>query len=599
MGSLGLPATTMAVRSAFALLCFALLCGLAASSVGQSETETELTKKEGEAAGNQVLVAEALESRVARGSKGNQNQRSKACRRDPQSNKCLRQKTRKNQKKGKTVRQGNRNNKGKRQKENKGNKKGKRGNKNRNKKTSGKTTQHGRKNKKGTKKIEKQIKKREKKLARKLKKTKKKENKENNKEKFARKGNTKASKASNATVNLTCLTTAIQLLKFQKDNVNNFLARHTRQQKQNALTTKKQGKKGEFAEPAARLIQAGGGNKSNLTCGGSTTSTGAKQLLNLTDLLDGCSAAIKDACTPPTGINQTFMAECFEKSKGFNTTLSGCVSTAMSGSDPCSCFTDAKLVGAMTKLKPCKGKDEAKLAAKARTKCLGQMRACNGYVETAGRLQYTCKYTADDLKKTLAQITANNATVAAAMAKVKALTGVEGSDGSSNSSRRAREVGEMAHEEENIAPMDAVQQLMGFQGRHLGKREIRAKRATFTCSSMTTAVQTCTTAVSSTPSGSTVISSCTIETTQTSITCSDAEKTALQTISNTLIVAQRIFTAFTISILSELSESAGATPSTSELESLVNEITTGTSTKAASSRNRNMLRQLVLDKMKN
>merc|ERR1719460_2455698 len=398
-----------------------------------------------------------------------------------------------------------------------------------------------------------------------------------------------------STVNLTCLTTAIQLLKFQKDNVNNFLARHTRQIKQNALTTKKQGKKGEFAEPAARLIQAGGGNKSNLTCGGSTTSTGAKQLLNLTNLLDGCSAAIKKECTPPSGINQTFMSECYEKSKGFNTTLSGCVSTALKGSDPCSCFTDTKLVGAMTNLKPCKGKDEAKLAAKARTACLTQMRACNSYVELAGRLQYTCKYTADDLKKTLAQITANNATVAAAMAKVKALTGVEATDGSSNSSRRAREA---AHEEDN-APMDAVQQLMGFQGRHLGKREIRAKRPTYTCASMTTAVQTCTTAVSSTPSGSTVISSCTIETTQTSITCTDDEKSALQTISNTLLVAQRIFTAFSISILSELSESAGATPSSTELESLVNEITTGTSTKAASSRNRNMLRQMVLDKMKN
>merc|ERR1712210_280204 len=78
MGSLGLPATAMAVRSAFALLYFALLCGLAASSVGQSETETEL--KEGEAAGNQVLVEQALESRVVRGLgdcgqlKGNKNE---------------------------------------------------------------------------------------------------------------------------------------------------------------------------------------------------------------------------------------------------------------------------------------------------------------------------------------------------------------------------------------------------------------------------------------------------------------------------------------------------------------------------------------------
>merc|ERR1712037_349086 len=67
MGSLGLPATAMAVRSAFALLCFALLCGLAASSVVQSETETEL--KEGGVAGNQVLVEQALESRVARGTR--------------------------------------------------------------------------------------------------------------------------------------------------------------------------------------------------------------------------------------------------------------------------------------------------------------------------------------------------------------------------------------------------------------------------------------------------------------------------------------------------------------------------------------------------
>ena len=35
--------------------------------------------------------------------------------------------------------------------------------------------------------------------------------------------------------------------------------------------------------------------------------------------------------------------------------------------------------------------------------------------------------------------------------------------------------------------------------------------------------------------------------------CTDEEKTALQTISNTLLVAQRIFTAFAVSIISELS----------------------------------------------
>jgi len=574
MGSLGLPARAMAVRSAFALLCFALLCGLAVSSVVQPETETELTKKEDEAAGNEVLVEQAVESRVVRGT-GKKN-----CKKNPK--KCKSKKECRQQ--GWTWAGG----------ECKGGKGGRRrqgGRRAKNQETraackaKGKPWKWDKENRKCD--CPKNMRER------------KGECVELQKKKLNRKTMPKAAKLNNggrSTVNLTCLTKAIKLLKFQKDNVNNFLTRHTRQLKQNALSTKKQGKKGEFAEPAARLIQAGGGNKSNLTCGGSTTSAGAKQLLNLTTLLESCSANIHAACTPPSGINQTFMSECYDKSKGFNTTLTGCVTTALSGADPCSCFTDAKLVGAMTNLKSCKGKNESKLAAAARTKCLTQMRACNGYVEQAGRLQYTCKYTEDDLKKTLAQITANNATVAAAMDKVKALTGVEATDStnSTNSSRRAREA---SHDE--MAPMDAVQQLMGVQGRHLGKREIRSKRATYTCASMTTAVQTCTTAVSDTPSGSTVISSCTIETTQTSITCTTEEKTALQTVSNTLLVAQRIFTAFAVSILSELSESAGATPSSTELTNLVNQITTGTSTKAASSRNRNMLRQMVLDKMKN
>merc|ERR1712012_939711 len=568
MGSLGPPARAMAVRSAFALFCFALLCGLAASSI-QSETETDLTK-EGEAARDEVLVEQAVESRAARGAdkKNKIKLLREKCRENPKRKACKRlaekrnsSKARKNQKqkakrRGQSKKNGGKKKKGRKAKKNdrkKGKKKKGRNGKNKSK------SRGNRNNKK-------------KKLAKALRRTKA--------------GNAK----SNATVALTCLKTALQLLKFQKDNVNNFLARHVRQQ----------GKKGEYAEPAARLIQSGGGNKSNLTCGGSTTSEGAKQLLNLTDLLSGCSEKIHEACTPPSGINQTFMSECYEKSKGYNTTLSECVTKGLSGEDPCSCFMEPKLVGAMTNLRPCKGKDEAKLAAKQRTKCLNQMRACNGYVEKAGRLQYTCKYTTDDLKKTLAQITANNATVAAAMAKVKALTGVEASDGSSNSSRRARAAEELPIAEEDIpAAMDAVQRLMQTSGRHLGKRDIRVKRAEFTCASITTAVETCTTAVSSTPSGSTIVQSCTIETTRTSITCTEAEKTALQTTTNTLFVAQRIFTAFAVSILNELSESAGATPSTAELEVLVNEITTGTSTKAASSRNRNMLRQMVLDKMRN
>merc|ERR1712062_295871 len=93
MGSLGPPARAMAVRSAFALLCFALLCGLAASSI-QSETETDLTK-EGEAAGHEVLVEQAVESRAARGAEKKKFKMLKEkCNKNPKGDACDRLKER-------------------------------------------------------------------------------------------------------------------------------------------------------------------------------------------------------------------------------------------------------------------------------------------------------------------------------------------------------------------------------------------------------------------------------------------------------------------------------------------------------------------------
>merc|ERR1712115_468012 len=66
----------------------ALLCGLAASSI-QSETETDLTK-EGEAAGDEVLVEQAVESRAARGAekKNRIKMLREKCRENPKRKAC-------------------------------------------------------------------------------------------------------------------------------------------------------------------------------------------------------------------------------------------------------------------------------------------------------------------------------------------------------------------------------------------------------------------------------------------------------------------------------------------------------------------------------
>ena len=54
---------------------------------------------------------------------------------------------------------------------------------------------------------------------------------------------------------ISCLQDSILYTKFLKDNVINFLRRKTRLAASNKQTSNKANKKGEFKEPAARLIQ--------------------------------------------------------------------------------------------------------------------------------------------------------------------------------------------------------------------------------------------------------------------------------------------------------------------------------------------------------
>ena len=51
--------------------------------------------------------------------------------------------------------------------------------------------------------------------------------------------------------------------------------------------------KGTFAPIAFKLVDIGGGNKSNMSCGGSYTGAGAKQLANLTKTLFDCEVEVR------------------------------------------------------------------------------------------------------------------------------------------------------------------------------------------------------------------------------------------------------------------------------------------------------------------
>merc|ERR1712013_238831 len=387
----------------------------------------------------------------------------------------------------------------------------------------------------------------------------------------------KGNRQSTAKVNLTCLEDAVTFTKFLKDNVVNFLRRNTRLTAQNSLTNKKAAKKGEYKEPAARLIQAGKGDKTNLTCSGSTTSVGAKKMKTVTDILDGCEIGIKKACKPPDSINTTTLDECKKNAILFNTTVNKCIFMATKGEDACSCFQDPEVLKEKKILEKCKGKSEAKAAAKARTACLKVIKECKNASTNAATLQYACSYTTDHLLKTLKQLTTNLKAFGKLMDKIKELTGLSPQMGpdAANKTRTARNVEE--NEEEAIFDSNQAR--------------LRGKRQQQSCSTITTTITTCTTTISNKPASTEVSIKCKTPTFTIS-TCTDEDKTAIQTALNDAIDKNAIIIAFIASVTAELKEVTGTTPKASDLTD-----GGGAATGKASARSRSVLRKMIMDKM--
>merc|ERR1711944_388404 len=93
-----------------------------------------------------------------------------------------------------------------------------------------------------------------------------------------RKGQGRQSTSTSA--NSTCFENAVFYMKLWKDVVGNFEKQNKRMTKQNSTGQSKSGKKGTFAPIAFKLVDIGGGNKTNMSCGGSYNNSGAMQRQN-------------------------------------------------------------------------------------------------------------------------------------------------------------------------------------------------------------------------------------------------------------------------------------------------------------------------------
>merc|ERR1719285_1664873 len=90
-------------------------------------------------------------------------------------------------------------------------------------------------------------------------------------------------------INETCLVNILTIVETYYKQVKNFEKQWKRIVGKNKTSVSKGGKMDAFKKPLERLVEAGGGDGSNLSCQGQMSSPGALQMQNLSSILTNCS----------------------------------------------------------------------------------------------------------------------------------------------------------------------------------------------------------------------------------------------------------------------------------------------------------------------
>ena len=202
-----------------------------------------------------------------------------------------------------------------------------------------------------------------------------------------------------------CLSAAVKYMKQWKDVVGNFKRQNARSTKHSSVGDKKHGKKGVFAPAAHRLVEAGGDNKTNLSCGGQYGNEGAMQLQNLTKLLFDCEKDINDSCNPANypKHNDTLLATCANLTEEFEKEAGACMKKSVGKTDDdeyaeaCACWESEMLMMMSTSVGDCKIQDTQKEITKQKAACTSAFAKCRKYEDEALSVLATCSQSKDKL----------------------------------------------------------------------------------------------------------------------------------------------------------------------------------------------------------
>ena len=179
-------------------------------------------------------------------------------------------------------------------------------------------------------------------------------------------------------------------MRLWKDTVGNFQRQKSRSTKHSSIGSKKSGKKGLFAPVAHRLVEIGGDNKTNLSCGGEYGNSGAAQLQNLTKLLFDCELEVNKSCNPANypKFNDTSLQSCVTQMEAFENATSACMKMTINMkssavSSVCSCWLNTSLANISSSISGCKIQETGKLITQQKAACTSAFAKCRKYEDDA------------------------------------------------------------------------------------------------------------------------------------------------------------------------------------------------------------------------
>merc|ERR1711971_313409 len=380
-------------------------------------------------------------------------------------------------------------------------------------------------NKKGKKrgKNQKRSRKNKKKRSKKDKKGKRKNRKLKKKgRKAARRNNRQTS-----TVSANCYSQTVFIMNIWKNVVTNFKKQNARMKSQNKTGGSKSGKKGLFAPTAFKLIDVGGGNRSNLSCGGTYGSEGAKQLGNLTKTLFDCEISVNASCNPANfpQPDTSFIEGCEASTSSFETQGKACLKTVKNVTAACECFTSSSFNKTAEAVKNCDASKFSAAIKKQLNKCKVAFSKCRKYEDDAVDALSACTKTQQQHTQKAAQLKANQDALTAAKAKMASLA-----SGATSS-------------------------------RHRGARQTATS-----CSSVITKATTLISIVTSFPEATIVLTlSAEITSVSSTVTCTTAEKNSMTTVVTTMTTAINTVTQALVVVQKLLQQTTGTTQATSDL----------------------------------